>query len=71
MYPRITGFELDMEDKCLIKQILECFLRLNADRWQARSWNCFKAFTAFCKDQGKANMRRELNGIRFGDLVRC
>ena len=34
MYPSITGFELDKEDKSLIKQILECFLRLTADGWR-------------------------------------
>ena len=32
MYPLITVFELDMKEKPLIKQILECFLRLAADR---------------------------------------
>ena len=32
MYPSITVFELDMKEKPLIKQILECFLRLAADR---------------------------------------
>ena len=31
MYPSIAGLELDIEDKCLIKQILECFLQLTAD----------------------------------------
>ena len=36
MYPLITGFKLDMEDKSLIIQIIECFLRLTADRW--RRW---------------------------------
>ena len=49
MYPSITGFELDMEEKCLIKQILECFMRLTADRWQARSWNRFEAFLEYAK----------------------
>ena len=71
LYPSITGFELDMETKCLIKQILECFLRLTADRWQARAWNRFDAFTKFCKDQDKVNLGRELHGNRFGDLERC
>ena len=33
MYPSITGLELGMEDKSLIKQILECFLRLPVDNW--------------------------------------
>ena len=26
MCPSVTGFELNMEDKSLIKQILKCFL---------------------------------------------
>ena len=67
MYPSITGFELDMEDKCLVKQILECFLRLTADRWQARAWNRYDAFTEFCKERGKKNLGQELHGNRFGD----
>ena len=71
MYPSVTGFELDMENNCPMKQILECFLRLTADRWQASSWNRFQAFTAFCKDQGKANMGRELQWNEFGDLESC
>ena len=71
MYPSITGFELDMEDKCLVKQILECFLRLTADRWQARAWNRYDAFTEFCKERGKKNLGQELHGNRFGDLERC
>ena len=33
MYPSITGLELDMEDKGLVKQILECFLHLDTNRW--------------------------------------
>ena len=71
MYPSITGFELDMEEKCLIKQILECFMRLTADRWQARSWNRFEAFTQYAKDHGKFNLGVELHGNRFGDLEKC
>ena len=64
MYPTVTGFELDMENKSLIKQILECFLRLTADRWQERSWNRYDAFTKFCKDRTMLNMGQELHGNR-------
>ena len=71
MYPTITGFELDMEEKCLIKQMLECFMRLTADRWQARSWNRFEAYTEYAKDNGMVNMGVELHGNRFGDLEKC
>ena len=71
MYPCVTGFELDMEDKCLVKQILECHLRLTADRWHARSWNWYDAYTQFCKDHGVNNLGQELHGNRFGDLGRC
>ena len=69
MYPGVTGFELDMEDKCLVKQILECHLLLTVDRWQARSWNN-DTYTQFCKDHGVNNLGQELHGNRFGDLER-
>ena len=71
MYPEITGLELDMEDKCLVKQILECFLRLTADRWQARSWNKFEEFDQFCKDNNTTNLSQQLHGQRFGELEKC
>ena len=60
-----------MEDKSLTKQILECYLRLTADRWQARSWNRYDAYSKFCKDQDKRNMGQELRGNCFGDLEKC
>ena len=44
MYPSVTGFEMEMEDACLVKQVLEGFLRLTANRWQARSWNKFEEY---------------------------
>ena len=59
MYPSITGFELDMNDKLLPKQILECFLRLTADRWQARSWNRFEGYTKFVTELGRLNLGQE------------
>ena len=71
MYPSITGFELDMNDKLLPKQILECFLRLTADRWQARSWNRFEAYSKFVTELDKLNLGQELHGNRFGDFERC
>ena len=70
MYPSVTGFELDMNDKLLSKQILECFLRLTADRWQARSWNKYEEFTKFASENQKKNCGQELHGNRFGDLER-
>ena len=71
MYPEITGLELDMEDKCLVKQILECFLRLTADRWQARAWNKFEEFDQFCRDNNTINLSQQLDGNRFGELEKC
>ena len=71
MYPSITGFELDMNDKLLPKQVLECFLRLTADRWQARTWNRFEAYTKFVTELNKLNLGQELHGNRFGDFERC
>ena len=61
MYPSITGFAMDMEDKCLIKQILESFPRLTADGWQARAWNRYDAFTEFCNERGMKNLGQDLH----------
>ena len=63
--------ELDMEDTCLVKQVLEAHLRLTADRWSARPWNKFEEYNEFCKDNGVSNEGRELHGNRFGDLELC
>ena len=63
--------ELDMEDSCLVKQVLEANLRLTADRWSARSWNKFEEYNEFCKDNEVSNEGRELHGNRFGDLELC
>ena len=71
MYPSISGFDPDMEDKSLIKQILECFLRLTSDRWQARSWNRYEEYCAFTIERGFPNLGRELHGNRFGEFERC
>ena len=71
LYPSVTGFEMDVEDRGLIKQIMEMYLRLTADRWQARSWNRYEEYTLFCKDRGMRNMGQELHGNRFGELEKC
>ena len=71
MYPSITGFELDMEDKSLIKQILKCFLQLTADSWGDRSWSRFAAYCKFVEDLSKLNLGQELHGKRFGDFEKC
>ena len=71
MYQSITGFELDMEDKSLIKQILECFLRITADPLGERSWSRFAAYCKFVKDLAKLNFGQELHGNRFDDFEKC
>ena len=63
--------ELDMDDTSLVKQVLEALLRLTADRWSARSWNKFKEYSEFCKENDVSNVGRELHGNRFGDLELC
>ena len=71
MYPKITGLELDLEENCLIKQILDVFMRLTADRWQARPWNKYKDYDQFCKDNEVSNFGQQLHGNRFGELEKC
>ena len=68
MYPSITGFKLDMEDKYLIKQILECFLQITADPSGGRNWSRFAAYCKFVKELGKLNLGQELHGNRFDDF---
>ena len=70
MYPSITGFELDIEDKSLVKEILEYFLRLTANHWGEKSWSRFAAYYKFAKDLSKVNIGQELHGNRFGGLRR-
>ena len=67
----MTGFELDVEDKGFIKQIMEMYLRLTDDRWQAISWSRYEEYTIFCSESGVQNMGQELHGNRFGELDKC
>ena len=71
MYPSITEFELDTEDKFIIKQIFECFLQLTVDHWRKRSWSRFAAYCKFVKNLGKLNLGQELHENRFGDFEKC
>ena len=47
------------------------YLRLTADRWQARSWNRYEEYSIFCKERGVKNFGQELHGNRFGELEKC
>ena len=47
LFPKVVGFEMNLEDKIIVIQILECWMRLTSIRWQARTWNRYDSFTKF------------------------
>ena len=48
-----------MEHQSLLKQVLECFLRLTADRWGERSWGRFSVYCKFTQPC-RLNLGQEL-----------
>ena len=39
LFPETTGFEMNINDKVVVVQILEVWLRLTLIRWHGRMWN--------------------------------
>ena len=47
LLPKTVSFEINIEGKILIFQILDCWMRLTSIRWQARMSNKYKSFTDY------------------------
>ena len=72
LFPKTVGFEMNLEDKLIFIQILDCWMRLTSIRWQARSWNYYKKFTDFAEKMGIVNVGHMLHANRFGEFEeRC
>ena len=72
LFPKCVGFEMNLEDKLIVIQILDCWMRLTSIRWQARSWNRYSEFTDFAEKRGILNVGQMLHANRFGEFeVRC
>jgi len=39
LFPGTTGFEMNINDKVIVVQILDVWLRLTSIRWHGRMWN--------------------------------
>ena len=72
LFPKTVGFEMNLEDKLIFIQILDCWMRLTSIRWQARSWNYYKKFTDFAEKMEVLNVGHMLHANRFGEFEeRC
>jgi hypothetical protein len=72
LFPETVGFEMNLEGKIIVVQILDCWMRLTSIRWQARAWNKYKSFTDFAEKRGIQNVGHMLHANRFGEFEeRC
>ena len=72
LFPQTVSFEMNMEDKIVVIQILDCWMRLASIRWQARAWNQYQSFTDFAEKRGYKNMGHMMHANRFGEFEeRC
>ena len=63
LFPKTVGFEMNLEDKLIVIQILNCWMRLTSIRWQSRAWKKYKKFTDFAEMNMDENMF-EINGSK-------
>ena len=56
LFPRNVSFEMEIEDKLISIQILDCWMRLTSIRWQARPWNRYVSFTEYAEKRGFRNV---------------
>ena len=72
LFPQTVSFEMNMEDKLVVVQILDCWMRLTSIRWQARAWNKYQKFTDFAEQRSYRNVGHMLHANRFGEFEeRC
>ena len=72
LFPKTVGFEMNLEDKLIVIQILDCWMRLTSIRWQSRSWNKYRQFTDFAEKRNIKNVGHMLHANRFGEFEeRC
>ena len=63
---------MELEDKLVVVQILDCWMRLTSIRWQVKPWNRYRSFTDFAEKRGIRNVGHMLHANRFGEFEeRC
>ena len=45
LFPKKISFEMNIEDKLSVVQVLDCWMRLTSVRWQSKPWNRYSLFT--------------------------
>ena len=68
LFPKNVSFEINIEDKLLVVQVLDCWMRLTYVRWQSKPWNRYPLFTEYAERQGIKNMGHMLHNNRFGEF---
>ena len=72
LFPKTVGFEMNLEDKLIVVQILDSWMRLTSVRWQVKSWNRYKGSTDFAEKRGIRNVGHMIHANRFGEFEeRC
>ena len=72
LFPKNVSFEMNIEDKLIAIQILDCWMRLTSIRWQVKPWNRYSLFTNYAEKQGLKNVGHMLHANRFGEFEeRC
>ena len=72
LFPETTGFEMNINDKTVVVQILDVWMRLTSIRWHGRMWNRYSDFTTFAEKHGVRNVGHMIHANRFGEFEeRC
>ena len=69
---KIVSFEMNIEEKLLVVQVLGYSMRPASVRWQSKPWNRYSLFTEYAESQVIKSVRHMLHVIRFGEFEdRC
>jgi hypothetical protein len=72
LFPETTGFEMNINDKTIMIQILDVWMRLTSIRWHGRMWNRYNSYTDFVEKCGICNVGHMIHANRFGEFEeRC
>ena len=72
LFPKKVGFDMNMEDKLVVVQILEVWMHLTSIRWQSKPWNRYSSFTEFAERRGIKNVGHMIYANHFGEFEeRC
>ena len=68
LFPKNVRFEMNIEDKLLVAQIVDCWICLTSERWQSKPYNRCSLFTEYAERQGIKNVGHMLHSNRFGEF---